>query len=54
MTRGSGLAHGGCRLYNYASEEEALSDVLKLSHGMTYKSSISGLNFAGGKACNYW
>ena len=40
-----GPALGGCRLYNYASEEEALSDVLKLSRGMTYKSSISGLNF---------
>ena len=45
-----GPALGGCRLYNYASEEEALSDVLKLSRGMTYKSSISGLNFGGGKA----
>jgi len=45
-----GAATGGCRMWNYANEEEALVDVLRLSKGMTYKASISGLNWGGGKA----
>lgn len=45
-----GPATGGCRMWNYASEEEALIDVLRLSKGMTYKAAISGLNWGGGKA----
>jgi len=45
-----GPATGGCRIWNYSSESEALHDVLRLSKGMTYKSSISGLNWGGGKA----
>jgi leucine dehydrogenase len=45
-----GPACGGTRMWNYATEEEALTDVLRLSRGMTYKSAISGLNFGGGKA----
>ncbi len=45
-----GPALGGCRMWPYASEEEALEDVLRLSRGMTYKASISGLNLGGGKA----
>src|SRR2546423_15607678 len=45
-----GPATGGCRMWNYASEEEALTDVLRLSKGMTYKAAISGLNWGGGKA----
>ena len=32
-----GPALGGCRLYNYASEGDAIRDVLRLSRGMTYK-----------------
>ena len=44
-----GPATGGCRVYPYQSEEEALIDVLRLSKGMTYKNAISGLNFGGGK-----
>ena len=36
-----GPALGGCRMYPYASEEEALNDVLRLSKGMTYKSAIA-------------
>jgi len=45
-----GPALGGTRMWNYSSEEEALQDVLRLSRGMTFKASISGLNLGGGKA----
>lgn len=45
-----GPAVGGCRMWNYANEGEALNDVLRLSKGMTYKAAISGLNWGGGKA----
>ena len=45
-----GPALGGCRVWNYQTEEEALNDVLRLSRGMTYKAAISGLNLGGGKA----
>ena len=45
-----GPALGGTRMWDYASEWEALNDVLRLSRGMTYKSAITGLNLGGGKA----
>jgi leucine dehydrogenase len=45
---GPGL--GGCRMWPYASTEEALVDVLRLSRGMTYKAAAAGLNLGGGKA----
>lgn len=45
-----GPALGGTRMWNYANEMEALNDVLRLSRGMTYKNSISGLDLGGGKA----
>ena len=45
-----GPALGGTRMWNYASEQDALTDVLRLSRGMTYKAAISGLNLGGGKA----
>ncbi len=45
-----GPALGGCRFYNYASEADALRDVLRLSRGMTYKAACAGLNLGGGKA----
>lgn len=45
-----GPALGGTRMWNYASEKEALTDVLRLSRGMTYKAAITGLNLGGGKA----
>ncbi|MCC6722819.1 MAG: Glu/Leu/Phe/Val dehydrogenase [Bacteroidia bacterium] len=45
---GPGL--GGTRFYNYQSESDAIRDVLRLSRGMTYKASISGLNLGGAKA----
>lgn len=45
-----GPALGGTRMWEYTSEQEALTDVLRLSRGMTFKASISGLNLGGGKA----
>lgn len=45
-----GPSLGGTRMWSYASEAEALTDVLRLSRGMTYKSSLAGLNLGGGKA----
>ena len=44
-----GRALGGCRIKPYASKEDALADVLRLSKGMTFKSSLAGLNLGGGK-----
>ena len=45
-----GPALGGTRMWNYATEWDALNDVLRLSRGMTFKSAITGLNLGGGKA----
>ncbi|MFT4679068.1 MAG: leucine dehydrogenase [Flavobacteriales bacterium] len=45
-----GPSLGGTRMWAYNSESEALTDVLRLSRGMTYKSSLAGLNLGGGKA----
>ncbi len=45
-----GPALGGCRMWEYESQEDAISDVLRLSKGMTYKNALAGLNFGGGKA----
>ncbi len=45
-----GPALGGCRFWNYESEDDALNDVLRLSRGMTYKAAVAGLNLGGGKA----
>lgn len=44
-----GPALGGTRMWPYASEEDAVEDVLRLSKGMTYKAAVSGLNLGGGK-----
>ena len=45
-----GPALGGTRMWNYKTEDEALTDVLRLSKGMTYKAACAGLNLGGGKA----
>jgi leucine dehydrogenase len=45
-----GPALGGCRFWNYASDEEAITDALRLSRGMTYKNAVAGLNLGGGKS----
>ena len=46
----NGPARGGCRYWpSYANETEALKDVLRLSKGMTYKTTLADLPFGGGK-----
>lgn len=45
-----GPAAGGCRRWQYASNRDALTDVLRLSRGMTYKNAVAGLPFGGGKS----
>ena len=45
-----GPAVGGTRFWNYATEAEALTDALRLSHGMTYKNALAGLPLGGGKS----
>jgi len=45
-----GPALGGCRMWPYASEDEAIRDVLRLSRGMTYKSAMANLKLGGGKS----
>jgi leucine dehydrogenase len=45
-----GPAAGGCRMWPYASTGEAMTDVLRLSRGMSYKNAMADLPFGGGKA----
>lgn len=45
-----GPAVGGCRMWPYASEADALEDVLRLSRAMSYKCALAGLPFGGGKS----
>jgi len=45
-----GPACGGCRMWPYAGEAEALRDVLRLSRGMSYKNAMAGLALGGGKS----
>ncbi|MDG2530130.1 Leu/Phe/Val dehydrogenase [Caulobacter endophyticus] len=45
-----GPAAGGCRMWDYASSEAALTDALRLSRGMSYKNAMADLDFGGGKA----
>lgn len=45
-----GPALGGCRIWPYKNTQEAVQDVLRLSRAMTYKASVCGINFGGGKS----
>jgi leucine dehydrogenase len=45
-----GPAAGGCRMWPYASTDEAITDALRLSRGMSFKNALAGLPFGGGKA----
>lgn len=45
-----GPALGGTRFWNYATDQDAFVDVLRLARGMTYKAAVAGLNLGGGKA----
>ena len=45
-----GPSAGGCRLWHYADDEEAITDALRLSRGMSYKNAMAGLPLGGGKS----
>jgi leucine dehydrogenase len=45
-----GPALGGCRFIEYATDEDALTDALRLARGMTYKAALAGLAHGGGKS----
>ncbi|WP_166260396.1 Glu/Leu/Phe/Val family dehydrogenase [Marinobacter salicampi] len=45
-----GPALGGCRMFPYPDENAALTDVLRLAKGMTYKSALANLDLGGGKS----
>lgn len=45
-----GPAVGGTRYWSYQTEDDALTDVLRLARGMTYKNALAGLPFGGGKS----
>ncbi|HHW55898.1 MAG TPA: amino acid dehydrogenase, partial [Firmicutes bacterium] len=45
-----GPALGGCRMWPYETEDEALTDAMRLAVGMTYKCAASDNNFGGGKS----
>lgn len=45
-----GPGFGGCRMWPYSTEAEAISDALRLSRGMSYKNALAGLSYGGGKA----
>jgi leucine dehydrogenase len=45
-----GPALGGCRMWDYATEAEAVTDVLRLSRGMTFKNALAELPWGGGKS----
>jgi len=45
-----GPALGGCRMWNYDDEEDAIFDLLRLSKGMTYKNAMANLDLGGGKS----
>jgi len=45
-----GPAAGGCRMSHYASIDDAVTDVLRLSQAMSYKNALAGLPLGGGKA----
>ena len=45
-----GPAAGGARFWHYAKDEDALTDDLRLSRGMSYKNAMAGLPLGGGKS----
>jgi leucine dehydrogenase len=45
-----GPACGGTRMYPYGKDDDALTDALRLSRGMSYKNAMAGLPLGGGKA----
>ncbi len=45
-----GPALGGTRYWSYKNEDDAITDVLRLARGMTYKNALAGLPLGGGKS----
>jgi leucine dehydrogenase len=45
-----GPAVGGTRYWSYKTEDDAMTDALRLARGMTYKNALAGLPFGGGKS----
>src|ERR1700731_989460 len=45
-----GPAAGGCPMWPDAPTPAAVSDVLRLARGMSYKNALAGVPFGGGKA----
>jgi len=45
-----GPAGGGARFWHYAKDDDALTDALRLSRGMSYKNAMAGLPLGGGKS----
>jgi leucine dehydrogenase len=45
-----GSAIGGTRYWSYKTEDDAMTDALRLARGMTYKNALAGLPFGGGKS----
>ena len=45
-----GPAGGGVRFWHYAKDDDAVTDALRLSRGMSYKNAMAGLPLGGGKA----
>ena len=48
-SRARGPACGGCRIWPYDTDALAITDALRLSSGMSYKSAMAGLDLGGGK-----
>ncbi len=48
-----GPAAGGCRVWHYETEDDAVADALRLSQGMTLKNAVAGLDFGGSKCVVY-
>lgn len=44
-----GPAAGGARFWHYPKDDDALTDALRLSRGMSYKNAMAGLALGGGK-----
>ncbi len=45
-----GPSAGGCRFWHYEDDEDAITDVMRLSRGMSYKNAMAGLPLGGGKS----
>ena len=45
-----GSAAGGCRFWQYDSNQDMIADAIRLARGMSYKNALAGLRLGGGKA----